>query len=119
MYQSIPDQIIREALLKLARRAFAEHLLQYGHATVDDAREAIEIPPGISPNFLSAVPDPFVKAGIIRQQGYVPSERPEAHARMIALWALRDQGGALRWLRDNPAETLEEIRNRPTQHSLF
>ena len=43
------DQAERTYLLQRARRAFLKRVLKYGTATVDDARESVELPPGVSP----------------------------------------------------------------------
>ncbi|MCQ8205440.1 hypothetical protein NP569_24435, partial [Vibrio parahaemolyticus] len=56
-------------------------LLAAGTATADDVRDAVELPPGVDPRCLGAVPGELADAGIIRATGYVRTTRPAAHAR--------------------------------------
>ena len=77
-------------------------LLDAGTATADDVRAAVELPDGIDPRCLGAVPGPLADAGIIRRADYRPSSRPERHASIIAIWALADRAAALAWLAVHP-----------------
>jgi hypothetical protein len=60
------------------------------------------LPPGIDPRCYGAVPTPLVESGIIRAAGYRATERPEANARPVTLWALTDRTAALSWLDAHP-----------------
>jgi hypothetical protein len=73
-----------------------------GQATADDVRDALDLPEGIDPVCLGAVPIALARAGIVRRVGYVPTCRPDAHARPVSLWALADRAAAVRWLADHP-----------------
>lgn len=92
----------RAGLLLSGRRALLYLLLNHDTATADDVRAAVEIPAGINPTCLGAVPGVLARAGIIRRVGYVASGRPEAHTRPVGVWTLADTLGAIQWLRDNP-----------------
>lgn len=96
----------RAELLLSGRRALLCLLLNHDTATADDVRALVEIPAGINPTCLGAVPGMLARAGIIRRVGYVASTRPEAHTRPVGVWTLADTLGAIQWLRDNtePAE---------------
>lgn len=92
----------REACVTLARRAFLARLLAVGHATADDVREAVELPPGLNPNLFGAVPSLFARRGIVRFCGFDVSRRPARHAGLNRNWELIDPPAAMRWLADHP-----------------
>lgn len=93
----------RSQIVTRARRALLARLLDRGTATADDVRAALgELPPRVGPRYLGAVPGELVRAGIISSDGYVRTTRPQAHARPVAVWRLRDAEAARRWLVDHP-----------------
>lgn len=92
----------RAELLLNGRRALLCLLLNHDTATADDVRALVEIPAGVNPTCLGAVPGMLARAGIIRRVGYAPSERPEAHTRPVGVWTLADTLAAIQWLRENP-----------------
>lgn len=92
----------RETIILQARRRFLSHALYHGTVTVDDARDGLSIPEGVDPVCLGAVPGGLARKHIIRRVGYIPSKRPEAHARPLSVWQLQDASAALAWLRANP-----------------
>jgi hypothetical protein len=92
----------RDLYVLRGRRALLTALLAVGEATADDVRDALDIPPNIDPVCLGAVPVALARAGIIERVGYVPTCRPDAHARPVSLWALADRAAAVQWLRDHP-----------------
>jgi len=71
-------------------------------ATADEVRDAVDLPPGIDPVCLGAVPSALARTGIICRVGYAPTCRPLAHARPVSVWALADRDAAMRWLTDHP-----------------
>ena len=97
------------------RRALLGRLLDAGTGTADHVRKAIELPDGISPTCLGAVPGLLAKRGIIRSAGFVNSTRKESHARPTRVWELVDREAALQWLRDHPEPVIE----RAVQRELF
>jgi hypothetical protein len=92
----------REVYIRRGRRALLEVLLQRGTATADDVREAVKLPPGINPKCFGSVPGLLAKLEIIEQVGFVKTNRPEGHARPVAVWGLVDRDAAMRWLADHP-----------------
>jgi hypothetical protein len=92
----------RAAAIRAGQRALLLRLLDFGVATADDVRAAVELPPGIGPRCYGAVPIPFVEAGIIFPVGYQRTARPLAHARPVTVWASTDSSAALAWLADHP-----------------
>ncbi len=92
----------RACVIRQARRAFLAHLLRHGAGTLDDVRPALEIPHGVDPVCLGAVPGALARKHIIRRVGYRPSVRAEAHARPVAVWALLDAQRARAWLAAHP-----------------
>lgn len=93
---------LRDVLVLRGRRALLSALLAHGTATADDVRAAVDLPDGIDPVCLGAVPLPLARAGIIERAGYVPTGRPTAHARPVAVWRLVDRAGAIAWLAGHP-----------------
>lgn len=89
------------AVVVRGRRAFLAALLTKGEATADDVYAAVDLPAGVDPRCLGAVPKGFVRAGIVRAAGFVESARPERNAGIIRRWELVDRGGAERWLAEN------------------
>ena len=92
----------RSAVVRRAQRALLDLLLRGDSATADDVRDVVDVPPGISPVCLGAAPGVLARARLIGRRGYAPSRRPEAHARPVAVWELRDRDGAVRWLLQHP-----------------
>jgi hypothetical protein len=92
----------REVYVLRGRRALLEALLRSNTATVDEVRQAVELPAGINPKLFGIVPGPLARAGIIRQAGFAKTCRPEGHARPVTIWALADRAAAERWLRGHP-----------------
>jgi hypothetical protein len=98
----------RAALLLKARREFIRRGLSGKRMTTDDIRYHINIPDGVDPSFLGAVPKVFANAGIINRIGYEPSGRAEAHTRPISVWKVVQRGAALAWLACNPEPCMGE-----------
>ncbi len=88
----------REAYVTQGRRALLLALLERGEATADDVRAKVELPAGVSPKAFGAVPGQLARAGIIERAGFAKTTRPEAHARPVSLWRLRDANAARAWL---------------------
>ena len=92
----------RETIVTAGRRVLLLRLLKSPTATADDVREALDLPEGMDPRCLGAVPGGLARARIIRSAGYVRSDRPERHASPIQLWTLADRAAAIAWLRAHP-----------------
>ncbi len=92
----------REVYVNRGRRALLITLIERGEATADDVRRAVELPDGISAVCLGAVPGELARRGIVQRVGFATTARPEAHARPVSIWALRDRAAALRWLTAHP-----------------
>lgn len=92
----------REIYVRRGRRALLETLLLGGNAIADDVRMLVELPPEIDPRCFGAVPGLLARAGIIRQAGFMKSNRPERHASYIQVWELADRSKAMQWLVDHP-----------------
>lgn len=92
----------RHAFVRRGQRALLTTLLERDAATADDVRAAVELPPGIDPKCLGAVPGALVRAGIIIRDGYMPTARAAAHARPVSVWRLKDRAAAEQWLVDHP-----------------
>jgi hypothetical protein len=93
----------RDVLIRRARRALLQRLLDVGIATADDVAERIgPTDPSIDPRWLGTVPGPLAIARIIRRADYTKSTRPIRHASVIAVWELADRAAAIAWLARNP-----------------
>jgi len=92
----------RAVFVRRGQRALLTALLVTDIAAADDVRDLVNLPPGIDPVCLGAVPGPLVGAGIIRRVGYAPTCRPTAHARPLSVWAVVDRDAAMQWLADHP-----------------
>jgi len=92
----------RAPVIRRGQRFLLQRLLNRGVASIDDVRAVIDIPSGVNPKCLGAVPGALAKAGIIERAGYHNSDRPEAHARPVSVWRLVDREAAEQWLRDHP-----------------
>jgi hypothetical protein len=92
----------RRVLVRHGRRALLVRLLDAGTATADDVRDAVQLPPGVRPVLMGAVPGPLAEAGIIMGAGYATTRRAEAHARPVTVWTLADRAAALAWLDAHP-----------------
>jgi hypothetical protein len=92
----------REVYILRGRRALLTALLCSETATIDEARDVVDLPPGMNPKLFGVVPGLLAKSGIIRQAGFAKTSRPAGHARTVTLWELADHAAAVRWLRDHP-----------------
>jgi hypothetical protein len=92
----------REAVVRRAQRALLTVLLETESATMDTARDLVELPAGVGPKCFGAVPTALARARIIYRDGYAPTCRPAAHARPLSVWRLADRERALLWLADHP-----------------
>ncbi len=92
----------REAIILRGRRALLDALLTRDTASADDVRAGVELPAGIDPVCLGAVPGPLARARIIRADGFAKTCRAIGHARPVTRWALLDRTAAIAWLRDHP-----------------
>lgn len=92
----------RELIILRGRRALLTVLLRTGRATADDVRDTVELPEGIDPVCLGAVPGALARTGIIERIGFGPSSRADAHARPVSVWRLADRDAALAWLAVHP-----------------
>ena len=95
------------------RRALLITLLASGEATVDDIHDGIDLPDGIDPVCIGAIPGLLVRAGLIRRVGHVPTSRPDAHARPVSVWALADRAAVERWLVAHPDPNPEPASTDP------
>ena len=92
----------REVYVNRGRRALLTHGLEHGAATADDVRRVVNLPGGIDPVCLGAVPGALARAGIIRRAGFAKTTRPTAHARPRDGVELVDRDAAYRWLVAHP-----------------
>ena len=76
----------RADLLARACPLFVQILQEKGQATINDLRERMAIPADMDPRWLGGVTSTLASRGIIRQVGYVKSER--AHGREVKSWEL-------------------------------
>lgn len=93
----------RAAIIRDLIRAAATLALQQGELIADDVRAVVPIPTGIRPVVVGAAMRDAADNGIIGQTGeYRRSRRPEAHARPLPVWKLRDAAAAHAWLATHP-----------------
>jgi len=97
----------RAGVVRNARRAMTKLVLENGSCTMDDVRDRIEVPEGINPKCLGAVPSTLARQQIIERDGFVTTRRPKAHARPVSLWRLRDAAKAKLWLARHPPWELD------------
>lgn len=94
-------EVNRADYVLLGRRALVQAAMANGTATADDVRDCVELPKGISPKMFGCIPRPLALAGIIYAVGDEVTRRPQAHARKVTIWAIRDRLKAEAWLRNN------------------
>jgi hypothetical protein len=92
----------RELYVLRGRRALLAALLDRAEATTDDVRRAVTLPDGIDPVCFGTVPGELARAGIVERARFAKTARPEAHARPVSVWRLRDRAVALAWLAAHP-----------------
>lgn len=92
----------RDVVIRCAQRVLLRTLLQHGTATADDVRAGIDLPVGVDPVCLGAVPTPLARAGIIHRAGYAITTRGVAHARPVSVWELLNRTAAETWLIAHP-----------------
>ncbi|HUE71431.1 MAG TPA: hypothetical protein VMP01_11155 [Pirellulaceae bacterium] len=112
-------ELRRAAFIRRARREFLHVLLARGSATSDDLRQRLELPEGIDPKVFGAVPGALAKAGIIAQDGFATTARPEAHARPVGIWKLVNRQLAEKWLAENRDCGSQASRHDGDQGLLF
>lgn len=101
----------RPALIRSTQRALLTCLMDGGTATIEDARDAVEVPEGFNPKAFGSVPGTLARAGVIRRAAYVTAQRPAAHARPLSLWELADRDAAMAWLATHPELSDEPSTN--------
>lgn len=94
----------RESIINRARRRLLGRLLDVGVATADDVYRGLELPDGVDARCLGSVPGHLARAGLIRRDGYVSSDRKERHASVISKWQLINAAGAVAWLKSHPEQ---------------
>lgn len=93
----------RPVLVRRIQRAYLQFLLQHGPHTSDAARSLVPIPVGIDPRVVGAAVRGLAEVHLIVPTGERrKSHRPEAHARTLEVWTVRDQAAALAWLESHP-----------------
>lgn len=108
----------RGLIVRRAQRHICQTLLDGAPTvTADDVRAAVDLPPGLDPVLFGAAPAPLAKAGIIEPLGFAKTARPEAHARPLTVWGLRDRGKAQAWLLDHPDD--DDPPGAPAQTSFL
>jgi hypothetical protein len=105
----------RLALVRRIQRAFVCRLLVEGAATTDAVRILVRIPPGVDPRVVGAAIRALALDRLIVAVGRRRSARPEAHARWVDLWDIRDVAAAEGWLLNNPDYPSEG--NDPPAHT--
>lgn len=94
----------RPRLLLAGRLAMLRVLLDRGTCTMDDVRELVPVPYGVSPAAFGGVPHALFNAGIITRDGYRPTGRAEAKDRPVAVWRLVDRAAAECWIATHAKE---------------
>lgn len=93
----------RPVLVRRIQRAFLRHLIDYGPDTSDTVRAVVPIPDGIDPRVVGAAVRALSTDGNLTVAvGREKSRRPQAHARGLDVWAVKDTTAALAWLAAHP-----------------
>jgi hypothetical protein len=108
----------RASLVRRVQRAYVLHLLSSGPSTIDAARAAVPIPPGLDPRLVGAAVRGLAELRLIRRAGLSRSTRPQAHGRDLPLWQIADPAAAAGWLADHP-ELPEPDQGEPRQLILW
>ena len=96
----------RGRYVRLAQSALLDAIAEHGHATADDIRQRLTLPPDINPTLIGPAVRQLRLAGVIRRVGRdVETCRPVAHARPLPLWETTVPEAAHQWLIDHPATT--------------
>lgn len=79
---------VRDAAFLSRCRALALVIArQYGEVSINEIREILELPPGVSPNVYGAV----FKDRRFKAVGFTQANHPGAHARTIRVYALKGE----------------------------
>lgn len=90
--RGITVRIMRDPLFAAAARQVIERLAEEGHEfTSDEVHERMTVTP-THPNSLGAAMHAAKAAGLIEQVGWRKSERPQARARVVAVYRGRNAG---------------------------
>lgn len=94
----------RGRYVRLAQAALLDAIAEHGHATADDIRQRLTLPPDINPTLIGPAVRQLRLAGVIRRVGRdVETCRPVAHARPLPLWETTSPDAARHWRADHPA----------------
>jgi hypothetical protein len=99
--QALAD-IRRCIYVRRSRRALLSRLLSGEWVEAGEFYESVDLPPDLDRSCLRAVPDAFVRAGIIQSLLWFRPRRRKKDANPILGWKLADQRAALNWLAANP-----------------
>ena len=110
----------RPVLIRRIQRAFISHLLRHGPDTSDAVRAVVPIPSGIDPRVTgAAVRALSADCGLIVATDRRKSTRPEAHARSLDLWALKDRSAVEAWLQSHPELSDQALDHTPDPSDPF
>ena len=110
----------RPVLVRQIQRAFICHLLANGPGTSGAVRAAVPIPARIDPRVTgAAVRALSADCGLIVATGRRKSTRPEAHARSLDVWALKDRSAAEAWLHSHPELSDQALDHTPDPSDPF
>jgi hypothetical protein len=101
-YNQLVQSAIRRVCILRGQRALLQRLLCQETATGDDVRTDVNLPLGIGPNCLGAVPSALARVNIIDTSEYAKSCRPTAHNHTLRVWRLVDRRAAEQWLLNHP-----------------
>ena len=78
---------VRDAdFLDRCRTVAAAVARSHGAVSINDVRARVEVPPGMHPSVLGAV----FRNHAFRRNGYTEASHPEAHARVVRVYALSE-----------------------------
>ena len=93
----------RGGYVRLAQAALLDAIAEHGHATADDIRQRLTLPPDINPTLIGPAVRQLRLAGVIRRVGRdIETSRPVAHARPLPLWEATTLDADRQWRADHP-----------------
>lgn len=75
------------SLLELCRAAAIVYARRHGFVSINEVREAVQLPPGTHPSLLGAV----FRTRQFRAIGFTEALHPAAHARVVRVYALQEE----------------------------
>lgn len=93
----------RLGVIRRRQHSFLEFLILHGTGTIEDGGRDEDLPDGVNGVCFGPASKALASAGIIESRRWVPSRRPQSHARPIREWELAtDERTVREWMKAHP-----------------